>query len=316
MNKADFRGLENQVLSLPYEQKRKLTQSLTTTLDTDILSLIESNCDQPTCCYCGSNHITKWGKSGGLQRYRCHESACHKTFNALTKTPLAKLRNKEKWLDYILCMTDGLPLRKCATRLDIDLTTAFRWRHRFLMLPTQNQAREVSGIIEADETFFVESHKGNHKIEHRPARKRGGQGDKRCKEDKVQVMIVRDREGHICDFVLDELSRDEVHKHLKPIINQDSILCSDGASWYKTFAEKEGIPHHRLITLDHNRVIGKEFHIQNVNGYISRLKTWMKRFNGVGTAYLKNYLGWRRLFESKDLPETQTDWFKAVLGCS
>ena len=51
------------------------------------------------------------------------------------------------------------------------------------------------------------------------------------------------------------------------------------------------ITHHRLIALDGNRVIGKEYHIQNVNGYTGRLKTWMGRFNGVGTAYLENYLG-------------------------
>ncbi len=29
----------------------------------------------------------------------------------------------------------------------------------------------------------------------------------------------------------------------------------------------------------------------------SRLKTWMRRFNGVATKYLPNYLGWRRMFE-------------------
>ncbi|MFT6990663.1 MAG: hypothetical protein ACJASL_002645 [Paraglaciecola sp.] len=45
-------------------------------------------------------------------------------------------------------------------------------------------------------------------------------------------------------------------------------------------------------------MIGKEFHIQNVNNYISRLKTWIVWFNGVGTDYLVHYLGWRRLFET------------------
>ena len=39
------------------------------------------------------------------------------------------------------------------------------------------------------------------------------------------------------------------------------------------------------------------FHIQNVNAYHSRLKTWMRRFNGVATKYLQSYLGWRRMFE-------------------
>ena len=58
---------------------------------------------------------------------------------------------------------------------------------------------------------------------------------------------------------------------------------TDGASGYKTFAKQENIAHQRLITLDKQRVIGKEFPIQNVDNYISRLKTWLVRFNGVGT---------------------------------
>lgn len=39
------------------------------------------------------------------------------------------------------------------------------------------------------------------------------------------------------------------------------------------------------------------FHIQNVNAYDSRLKSWMIPFHGVATKYLTNYLGWRRLLE-------------------
>jgi hypothetical protein len=34
-----------------------------------------------------------------------------------------------------------------------------------------------------------------------------------------------------------------------------------------------------------------------VNAYHSRLKSWMRRFNGVATKYLTSYLVWRRLFE-------------------
>lgn len=159
-----------------------------------------------------------------------------------------------------------------------------------------------------DETFFVESFKGKRTINGRQPRKRGGQGNKADKEDRIPVLIVRDRSGHVCDFVFKNLSKENVHRSMKPVIDDESILCSDGASWYQTFAEKEGIPHHRLIALDSQRVIGKEFHIQNVNSYISRLKTWMVRFNGVGTAYLPNYLGWRRLFETTK--SSEVEWFK------
>ena len=67
-----------------------------------------------------------------------------------------------------------------------------------------------------------------------------------------------------------------------------------------------------LTLLDNQRVIGKEYHIQNVNGYISRLKGWMRRFHGVGTAYLPSYLAWRRLFESAQPSEEA--WLRAAIS--
>jgi len=38
-------------------------------------------------------------------------------------------------------------------------------------------------------------------------------------------------------------------------------------------------------------------HIKNVNAYHSRLKGWMRRFNGVATKYLDNYLSWYRCLD-------------------
>ena len=38
--------------------------------------------------------------------------------------------------------------------------TAFRWRHRFLSLPEEQQPIQLEGIVEADETFFLGSFKG------------------------------------------------------------------------------------------------------------------------------------------------------------
>jgi IS1 family transposase len=85
-------------------------------------------------------------------------------------------------------------------------------------------------------------------------------------------------------------------------------------SCHKTFSSDHGIAHHRLITLDNQRVIGKEYHIQNVNSYISRLKGWLARFHGVGTAYLPSYLAWRRLFENAQVSEEA--WLRAAISAN
>ena len=43
------------------------------------------------------------------------------------------------------------------------------------------------------------------------------------------------------------------------------------------------------------RVTKGAYHVQNVNAYYSRFKSWLDRLHGVATKYLPNYLGWRRV---------------------
>jgi hypothetical protein len=50
------------------------------------------------CPHSAGREIVGWGRSDGLLRFRC--KSCGRTFNALTRTPMAHLRKKEKWLDH------------------------------------------------------------------------------------------------------------------------------------------------------------------------------------------------------------------------
>lgn len=61
-------------------------------------------------------------------------------------------------------MPDSKILCKCADECEINLKTLFRWRHRFLELPSVLKATEIEGIIEADETLFLNSEKGTKKL--------------------------------------------------------------------------------------------------------------------------------------------------------
>ena len=70
-------------------------------------------------------------------------------------------------------MIDSVSVRAAAKQCQVDKNTAFLWRHRFLRQIAQHQATHESGIVEADETFFLESFKGQRYLP-RPARRRGG----------------------------------------------------------------------------------------------------------------------------------------------
>jgi len=66
------------------------------------------------------------------------------------------------------------------------------------------------------------------------------------------------------------------------VITSDSILCSDGVNVYKSIAKENGLTHYRSIASRKERVIGKQFHIQNVNNYTMRMRKSLSRFSGVG----------------------------------
>ncbi len=158
-----------------------------------------------------------------------------------------------------------------------------------------------SSIKEADKIFFSKSFNGK-------------QGDKRTTEDKIAVFIVKDRSGTTTDYVHSEHNNEAITEKLEPIVDKDSILCSDGAHAHKNFPKKHDIKHHRLIALDKNRVIGGEYHIQNINDYTGRLKACVEHFNGIGTAYLDNYIGWRRFLEGYGVKATKKETLNIVLN--
>jgi transposase-like protein len=267
---------------------------------------------EPSCPRCQEAHPYRWGHQAGLQRFRCR--ACRHTFTALSGTPLARLRYKDQWLNYSTALREGLSVRASAQRCGIDKTTSFRWRHRFLKGPALTKARRLQGIVEADETFFPDSRKGQRHLG-RPPRRRGKQIHARgTGKERVPVLVVRDRSGATADFKLTATDTDTIEPLLRGLLAQDAILCSDGGAVYRLAANHLGIAHRPVNLSAGIRVIGGVYHIQNVNAYDSRLKQWMQRFHGVATKYLENYLGWRRWLERQGKYSSPLGGLQAALG--
>jgi transposase-like protein len=253
----------------------------------------------PGCPKCQAHHVVRNGQAGGLQRYKCR--GCGVTFNALTGTPLARLRYRDKWLSQTQAMDEGLSVRKAADQLEVHRTTAFRWRHRFLALPREVKANKLAGVAEADETYVLRSYKGQrHKLlaeQTRKPRHRGGKAAKRgLSAEQVPILVLRNRAGQTTDCVLQAANKRCVTEVLQPALADDAVLCTDGSGMLAKVASDLGIEHHAVNTLRGEHIRGA-WHIQNVNAYHSRFKQWMRRFNGVATSYLPNYLGWFRALD-------------------
>jgi hypothetical protein len=61
-----------------------------------------------------------------------------------------------------------------------------------------------------------------------------------------------------------------------------------------------GITHEAVNVRAGERARGA-IHIQNVNSWHSRFKSWLVRFRGVASRYLINYSGWQRVLDARRL---------------
>ena len=57
------------------------------------------------CPHCTSEHINRFGKVNGRQRYRC--KARRKTFMDTTNTILYRTRKGNEWITFVECMFKG-----------------------------------------------------------------------------------------------------------------------------------------------------------------------------------------------------------------
>ena len=252
----------------------------------------------PHCVHCGSNAIRGHGTYKHYRRYLC--VSCKKTFTDITKTCIAHLQKRDQFRQYIICMIHGMSLRKAAKQTGVCLKTAFDWRHKILHALKMNPHQQLRGVTEADETFFRYSEKGSRKLS-RPPRKRGGGKGPGLDDELVCVLTAKDRSGS--PPVIETVGRgpitsERIHEKLKgSFIDQNLLLCTDANNSYKKYCKEHNIKHKVLNLSKKQRVVEKHLHLQNVNATHSRLKGWMRRFHGVASKYLQNYMNYFRTLE-------------------
>lgn len=278
-----------------------------------VTAVAERRVAENGCPYCGGRSLQRWGRSHDLPRYRCN--GCRRSFNALTGTSLARLRKKDCWAAQTEAMLAGESLAKAAKRCGVAPSTAFRWRHRFLQAPAVDKPSKLKGIVEADETFILESFKGKRSGLPRPARKRGGKAVKRgLSREQIPVLVARDRTGRTTDAVLPTLSHGAITDALEGVVTADNQICCDGGKAIVGFARRKEIACSILPKPGGPRPEAPNLHINNVNAYHGRLKEWLRPFHGVATKYLDRYLGWRRTLEALGDDREKHRWLGAAMG--
>jgi hypothetical protein len=159
-----------------------------------------------------------------------------------------------------------------------------------LATPVSGRARSdkpktLTGIVEADETFILESFKGRRSDLPRRPRKRGG----KAKHpglffESIPILVARDRKGATFDAVLPNVDRASIAQALDGVVTPANQFVCDGGKAIVAFARKAMIPVHVVPAPGKPSPEAPDLHINNVNAYHGRLKEWMRRFHGVANS--------------------------------
>lgn len=316
--------------SLTQHQRERLRHALDEEESpADAISLVNRRAQALHACpYCSGSHLQLWGHAAGIQRYKC--CACHRCFNALSGTPLARLKRRDAWLAFAQAMVNGSSVRAAAIEAGVAPSTAFRWRHRMLSEPALQEGYELRSIVEADETGFPESFKGQRSLPRR-ARHRGDRPTRRGRPaERLPVLVVEDREGHHFDALLSPATPSTMASLLAQILAPETLLCCAEPDLLGAIAGEDEIACAALApaataTSDQNErppatlpmlppSRQRVLHTRHVRAYSTELQHWMRRFRGVASRYLPNYLGWRRLLTRQPGAISPSQLLRHALG--
>lgn len=126
---------------------------------------------------CGAEHVRFYRCGIHVKKRRWCCSKCKHKFTDDSHTITSNL-NIERDVFVQICMDtlDMVPIRKTAERLDVSVQCVFNNRYKLLGLLEEifgNEKELMTGTIEGDETYVLESMKGSIP-ENRKSRHRGG----------------------------------------------------------------------------------------------------------------------------------------------
>ena len=247
------------------------------------------------CAHCHHENIVRNGSIRGMPRFKC--KACTRTFSFNTnKLRHGSHKSLAVWSQYLDLMFQGLSVRKMVRKMRsfgmaLDHKTVFSWRHKILSLLRKATRTNLTGFVEADETFFPLSFKGQRSGLPRAAHKRGTPASKRgISKDQVCVStaVARTSGSYMKPVCLGRMSIKDFQTNLAKHIDWlKTTFITDGHRSYVVPHVKQDIIHLRV----HNFGRGSK-HINTVNSTHSHLKEFLKPFRGVATKYLDHYLTW------------------------
>ena len=226
------------------------------------------------CPNCNSKNYIKYGSYKGIQRYKCKE--CNKTFSKTTKTLWSYSKKEpEKWVKFMELFLQKSTLRACSKILEINIRTAFIWRHKIMeTMISEVTADKLEGKVFITKAMQKENFKGCRSI-------------KTSERENVWIVGARDRRDSmiIVPMCTRCWNKRNFEKLIYSKIEKNSYIVSDNDQYMMIVAKK----HNKGIVLN----AYKEECMKNFRG---NLKKWIGGFKGVATKYLERYLAYFTIF--------------------
>lgn len=197
------------------------------------------------------------------------------------------------WADFIKDTVTRVSLDKSAEKFGFSHTTAFNMRHKVLMAiqdSLKDNPVELSGIVELDETFVLESQKGTRmpELADRPARKHGAKAQKPgISSEYVAICTGIQRDGGALAETVNRAkpSKAELESIFRGHIAEDTLILTDGLRSYSVLSRISG-----CSVVDVNaESCKKALNLNTVNSLHSFIKESYEHYRGVATKYLNRY---------------------------
>lgn len=220
------------------------------------------------CPHCKSNEIKKYGYYKNRQRYIC--KSCDRTFTSFTNKPWSYSKKGDiYWEKYLKYMEEHRTLRECSKLLEMNIATAFSWRHRIMK-------------------HIADLHKGE-KL-----------------KDEVSIMRATVKENRKGTKNLNDFP-ENLHCNYAIDINNNFALDLFGGEFTTTKVNiflyqriKEGTKilrtNHAIINACTEKFNKKKFNFESIKPYIFKkfgeYKDWLIPFKGVASKYYVFYHYW------------------------
>lgn len=255
------------------------------------------------CVRCESPNVVRWGSFAGRQRYRCR--ACRRTFSDLTSTPAAYAKRLALLPAYRTCLQQCLSVRASAHAIGVHPTTAFRWRHRYLDAMLVLEQTLLTGLVELAESFVL----CTDTVRVRGRRRRLSD----FRERRSWISAMRDRSGRSRMFHVGEW-RGAIWEEMIDTMAPDAVAFIGRAGRYSAagrVAAAHGIPYLRVAGPHRRNPSARLLHVHAASAMIADFRRWLRRFRGVKSRYLDNYVFWYGTLD----PDRRTDWRLDRLLC-